>query len=566
MEAVATPLFLSDDALDDLAASTGGHWTPAALMALVAGRRLLMGRPVAERPGYRDIAPDWLAAAAIDVRRLPAGVGDEIIHIHPLDRGLVATSWNEASQHPGRLVRCTYRARRENGLRWLEDISVDLAGELGLETITGQRDLGPAPGLEEWDEVESSFELASTPVTLVYWDANGLTVSAEGRVEEIFGRSSDEIVGHLGLEFIDPRYHDLVATIFINVLSEPSRTQSIRFEIVRPDDSRVWVETTVMNRLADPRIGAVVGITHDITEQLAAERARREHDEALRQSHDELRRSHAEFETLANNVPAAVVRVDGIGVITYANDQWRRLVGEDHTERLADIVACEDREALAQMLLALATPGGPRDMSMEIRGRDGARVFSLSCQAVGGSGSGPRPVIGSMADVTSTTELRHLAQHDDLTGLLNRHGIESRLREALVEDATNVLVAFIDLDGFKTVNDECGHEAGDEVLRVVASRLRKAVRPTDEVSRYGGDEFVVVCRGANDGAEHAVAARIEEVLAPPIELATTTWIPRASIGMARAQPDEALASVLRRADQAMYRTKREHHSAAGLGR
>jgi diguanylate cyclase (GGDEF)-like protein len=189
--------------------------------------------------------------------------------------------------------------------------------------------------------------------------------------------------------------------------------------------------------------------------------------------------------------------------------------------------------------------------------RDADRVLSITGHAVSGSGDGSlRAVIGSMTDVTSTTQLRHLAQHDDLTGLLNRHGFDLRLSDALAEDPANVVVAFIDLDGFKTVNDEHGHDAGDTVLRTFADRLRVTLRPSDDVGRYGGDEFVILCRQASSGAEQAVAERLDGALGAAIDFAGGHWQPRASIGFARAEAGEDLAAVIRRADGAMYARKR----------
>jgi diguanylate cyclase (GGDEF)-like protein len=147
-----------------------------------------------------------------------------------------------------------------------------------------------------------------------------------------------------------------------------------------------------------------------------------------------------------------------------------------------------------------------------------------------------------------------------LTGLLNRHGIERCLADALAEDPVEVLVAFIDLDGFKAVNDGHGHDAGDDVLRQMGARLRDAVRPRDDVARYGGDEFVIVCRQASVGAELAVTERVERILVEPIRFTGGWWQPEASIGMARATIDDDTSSLLRRADHSMYDVKRSHHA------
>ncbi len=349
--------------------------------------------------------------------------------------------------------------------------------------------------------------------------------------------------------------------VFLYVTAEAGRTQTMRAEVLRPDGTGLWVQIMLINRLKDDQVRAVIGLAHDITEQLSAEQARAAHDEELRRSHEELRRSHDEFAVLADQVPAAVFRTDGTGVILFANQHWRQLVGDAGATELRDVVAEEDWRSVKGLLSVLASPDGPGEASIELRSRGSDRVFGLSCQAVGESdGSSTRPVIGSMTDVTSTTELRHLAQHDNLTGLLNRRSIEHAIDGVLVHGRTDVVIAFVDLDGFKSVNDGFGHDAGDEVLRVVAARLRNALRPTDDVARYGGDEFVVLCRDIAPGAERGVAARIEAALGAFIEFAGGRWQPIASIGLARTQPGDDRASFLHRADRAMYDVKRVHHA------
>jgi diguanylate cyclase (GGDEF)-like protein len=532
---------------DPLAASTGGAWSRATLLDLVAGRTVLMRDRVNENVAL----PPWLARAAGDLPASDSGWSDGVSTIHPLDRADVASAWWDALRRPGEAVRCTFRSRSGDALRSYEDVFVDLTGHDDLAVVIIRQDLGPADGIEQWAELESRFTFRSTPVTVQYFDGIGSTLGVEGRVQEIFGRTAEEMIGTPGLDCIDPAYHD------------------VQLEILRPDGSKIWVETTIINRLADDRLGSLIGLTHDITDRLHAEQTRRDHDDdlarshaELRHSHEELRRSHEDFETLADQVPAAVFRADPDGTITFANRHWRRLIGPGDAANLRDVVAADAVGALDELLARVTAADGPREAAIELRSRDRSRVFGLSCQAVGQAS--PRPVIGSMTDVTSTTELRHLAKHDDLTGLLNRHGIERCLAEALADDPTDVLVAFIDLDGFKAVNDGHGHEAGDEVLRQIGIRLRNAVRPRDDVGRYGGDEFVIVCTQASAGAEQAVAERLGRVLVEPIPFGDGRWQPAASIGLTRAGADDDTSSLLRRADQSMYEVKRSHHAAPPL--
>jgi diguanylate cyclase (GGDEF)-like protein/PAS domain S-box-containing protein len=545
-------------AVDPLAVSTGGAWSRPRLLALVAGRTLLMS----DRAGHDAPVPMWLAEAAGEVQFLDKHRVRPIFDVHPLDRASVAKARAEMFQRPGELIPCAFRRRIGGELRRIEDTLVDLSGHDGLGVVIVRDDNGPADGLEQWMELESAFAFESTASTLEYFDADGIKLRSEGQIWAIYGRTPERMIGHSGLEYFDERYHNALLTIFLYVTAEPGRTQTMRAEVLRPDGTRLWVQIMLINRLMDDRVKAVIGLAHDITEQLSAEEARAAYDEELRGSHEELRRSHDEFAVLADQVPAAVFRTDSTGVILFANQHWRRLVGDARTTHLSDVVSLEDRSSVKELLTLLASPDGPGEASIEVRSRGSDRVFSLSCHAVGEShGSSTRAVIGSMTDVTSTTELRHLAQHDNLTGLLNRATIEHAIDGALAHGRTDVVIAFVDLDGFKSVNDGFSHDAGDEVLRVVAARLQSALRPTDDVARYGGDEFVVLCRDIASGAESGVVARIEAALRASIEFAGGRWQPAASIGLARAQPGDDRASFLHRADRAMYDIKRAHHAA-----
>ena len=153
-----------------------------------------------------------------------------------------------------------------------------------------------------------------------------------------------------------------------------------------------------------------------------------------------------------------------------------------------------------------------------------------------------------------TGQLRHQALHDALTGLPNRALIMDRAEQMLVHarrDGTEASAMFIDLDGFKGVNDTFGHPVGDELLRVVAARIAGVLRETDTIGRLGGDEFVVLVEG---GAAH-IAERILDVLREPFDLGTGTPISvTTSIGIATGDRDAA-KDLLRDADIALYEAK-----------
>lgn len=157
----------------------------------------------------------------------------------------------------------------------------------------------------------------------------------------------------------------------------------------------------------------------------------------------------------------------------------------------------------------------------------------------------------------------HDARHDPLTGLPNRTQLQARLA-AEVAGRSDVAVLLLDLDRFKPVNDTHGHEAGDEVLRVVAERLRTAVRPGDLVARLGGDEFAVLVAEGSDSAQ--LAERLQALVAAPIPVGDVVVTVGASVGRAGAPGDGTTPeALLRAADDDMYRVKRfaERGSAGG---
>ena len=172
--------------------------------------------------------------------------------------------------------------------------------------------------------------------------------------------------------------------------------------------------------------------------------------------------------------------------------------------------------------------------------------------------------------------LAQLALRDPLTGLPNRVLFADRLEQAIARvgrhTTTNgrgheLALMFVDLDGFKEVNDSLGHLAGDELLVDIADRLRAELRSSDTVARLGGDEFVVLCEDVL-GADAALvlAQRLGQVIAQPSALEAGEATVTAAIGVALAVPEEDAGSLLRRADAAMYAAKRDGHGRCALAR
>jgi diguanylate cyclase (GGDEF)-like protein len=161
--------------------------------------------------------------------------------------------------------------------------------------------------------------------------------------------------------------------------------------------------------------------------------------------------------------------------------------------------------------------------------------------------------------VSLQEQLEHMALHDPLTGLSNRRMLADRLHRALRScrrGGDSVAVCFIDLDGFKAVNDALGHDAGDRLLRVLADRLLAMVGTSDTAARVGGDEFVIVCEQLEDaGAAAELAARILARIEEPCAIDGHVVRVAASIGVALGDADDRAAGLLADADAAMYLAK-----------
>ena len=170
------------------------------------------------------------------------------------------------------------------------------------------------------------------------------------------------------------------------------------------------------------------------------------------------------------------------------------------------------------------------------------------------------------AKIQIARQQHYLANHDSLTGLLNRAAFQNRLEQSLEQARSNagsVALLFIDLDGFKGVNDAEGHRAGDEVLRIVAQRIASTVRAGDTMARLGGDEFLVMLdRDVTRDVADTIGHRIIEALHQRMDLEGRDIFVGASIGVAMHPPLAGdINALMNRADQAMYAAKR-----AGKGR
>jgi diguanylate cyclase (GGDEF)-like protein len=154
-------------------------------------------------------------------------------------------------------------------------------------------------------------------------------------------------------------------------------------------------------------------------------------------------------------------------------------------------------------------------------------------------------------------QLSFRAEYDSLTNLLNRASLYERVERLLRSDGSSLALIYLDLDGFKEINDQFGHATGDDVLKTVATRLLGSVRRTDTVARIGGDEFVVVLTGIDDRGEAVrIANTIAAAISAPVEIQDQTLLFSASVGVSFSPLDgEDIDALLKCADESMYKVK-----------
>ena len=305
----------------------------------------------------------------------------------------------------------------------------------------------------------------------------------------------------------------------------------------------------------------VVLAFHDISERL--------------RSREQVARVASFQRSVLDALPALTAVVDNRGVIVDVNSAWTRHAQErDGTSEgsgvgVSFLTICEATTGPARPG-ALAVAAGlcallsgelatfEQDVACELPNGD-TTYFSLLMVPLDATGSG---VVIAYTDITARKQLEvsaaHRATHDVLTGLPNRALLLDRLERALsVRGEHSVALLFLDLDGFKLVNDGYGHEAGDTVLRLLAERLREHVRPSDTVARLSGDEFVVLCEDLGQPSEaYVLADRLIAAVGKPFPVQTTALTLGVSIGIAVAsEPHTGPDALLRAADQAMFDAK-----------
>jgi diguanylate cyclase (GGDEF)-like protein len=274
----------------------------------------------------------------------------------------------------------------------------------------------------------------------------------------------------------------------------------------------------------------------------------------------ELRTQNQRFDAALNNMSQGLLLVDGEHRLIVCNERYRQMfeLPTASTQPGASLATVDDKRFSALLAHQKAIASGPRSATFS---------FELAAGTVCSVSQQPMPDGGWVATYEDVTERRrseeriaYMAHHDALTDLPNRALFREHLERALDHhrgEPGSFAVLYLDLDRFKTVNDTLGHELGDALLKSVGVRLKEAVRDSDIVSRFGGDEFAVLCSGRPDLDElRRIVGRIVERMGQPFSIAGHDIRIGTCVGIALAIKDGAdCDSLLRHADMAMYAAK-----------
>ena len=382
-------------------------------------------------------------------------------------------------------------------------------------------------------------------------DADALIRYVGPTVEPLFGYRADDVLERSGWDFVHPDDEPDVRPLWDDVVANPGAHRVWETRVRRLDGVWVWIETRATNYLDDASVKGVVVNIRDVSDTRRAASALADREEF--------------YSAILSAAQEGVWVVDPDGKTLFANEAMADMLGvaleQLRSGTMWDFVD-EDTSALLRNALQARMEGTPGHYELEFQRLDGVRrTLSISSAPVKGADGEVRAAVGMCMDITERkqqeSELRTRALYDSLTGLPNRHLVADRMALACdrhERTGEDLSVLFIDIDRFKLVNDNFGHDAADKVLVKVARRLEMACRDDDTLGRFGSDEFIVVCPGTDSYIGMRLAEAMRATFDEPFDVGTAVVALSASVGVASTQKVSA-DDLIRAADRAAQRAK-----------
>jgi diguanylate cyclase (GGDEF)-like protein/PAS domain S-box-containing protein len=470
-----------------------------------------------------------------------------------------------------------WRYRKDGSAFWAHvviDAIRDEAGKLiGYAKIT--RDCTEQQRIRrEQHEQAERFRLLVEGVTdyaIYMLDAKGHVVNWNAGAQRAKGYVAEEIVGqHFSLFYSsqDRAMNLPEANLGIAMKTGHFEDEGWRY---RKDGSAFWAHV-VIDAIHDEE-GKLLGfakITRDNTD-------RREQEQLLLRAKDQAEAQSAQktalskfLDNIITHIPSCVIVEDAITrEILLVNDQSQKLFGLSKSlivnKRPHECMSPELSDYFNSLADMALRSEGIHEREQLMITASGERILHTRATAISGQDARQNYLMLIVEDVTdqraADARIHHMAHHDNLTSLPNRILFRQRLSEALRQDGPNqkqTAALCLDLDNFKNVNDALGHQIGDDLLRVVAKRLRNTLRDHDTLARIGGDEFAVVLPSVSNADEASIVAqRLIEAIRPPVNIEGHNLSVGLSVGIAlSASITNTPEQLLRCADMALYEAKR----------
>jgi len=388
-------------------------------------------------------------------------------------------------------------------------------------------------------------------------DAEGVYLTCNERFESFFGATEAQIRGRTDYDFVDRELADLFREHDRMAMAKNGPSVNEEWITFASDGHRELLETTKMPMYSEEgMLIGILGIGHDVTAQHEAE--------------EKLMQSEQSFRSLFDSLIEAVYVQDAEGRFLTVNRGAERLYNRDRewfTGKTPLDIAAEgynDLEALAEAHRR-AVAGEPQRFEFWAVTAEG-KIFPKEVHLTRGTWFGKEVVFAVALEITERKkhqeELEHIAHYDPLTGLPNRLLLADRMHQAIAladRHKTLLAVVYLDLDGFKAINDLHGHETGDGLLITLARRMKQALREEDTLARLGGDEFVAILQdlGSVEAAE-PVLERLLDAASSRVQAGEYDLRVSASLGVTfYPQGDEEIEPdhLIRQSDQAMYLAK-----------
>jgi diguanylate cyclase (GGDEF)-like protein/PAS domain S-box-containing protein len=405
-----------------------------------------------------------------------------------------------------------------------------------------------------------------SPDCIMHLDAQLLCTYANPAFKQLLEDLTDaQIIGQSVESFLAPVVNRLEVIERLCKVVRDRALQEFEIHLHTASGDRIYLARAVPELDSRDELVGVISTGRDIT--------------PLKRMESELAARAREFHTLVDHLPDVVVRYDLQLRRTYVNAAFHKVHGTTDEDVLGKHPGDGSRLtepgaiALQALLRQTFVTRVPCDHEFALPAKDG-KMFYWHLRVIPELDES-NSVVSLLTVWYEVTERKHLlatldrmAYHDALTGIANRALLVERVTKGLLaagHRADALALLFIDLDGFKKVNDRWGHEAGDAVLVATAQRLQSVVRESDIVARFGGDEFVILL-GESCGAAilTALIERVSAAIDEPVLWKGSVLRIGASVGVARYPEDGADAhALLQRADESMYSEKARRQSRAG---